>query len=111
VRGGEALCLEAEPGTRWIQLEKLTSKGNAQDLSIRLQLDGDGTTLSLRNPFDQALTFDALVTLENGEQYPSSTCPARPHENHTEHWEERLDQVVLSNLTLREATAPSPSCN
>ncbi|HWA78544.1 MAG TPA: hypothetical protein VG937_39685 [Polyangiaceae bacterium] len=111
IHEGEALCIEAKPGTRWIQLEKFAAKGDAQNLSIRMQRDDDGTALSVHNPFDQALTFDALVTLENGERYPSSTCPARPHETHTEHWEERLDQVVLSNFTVREANAPSASCN
>jgi hypothetical protein len=110
LHGGEALCLQGKPGTRWIQFEKFADKGSAQDLSLRMQLDGEGTTLLVRKPFEQPLTFDALVTLESGEQYPSSTCPARPHENHSEHWEERLSRVVLSNFSVRDATAPSDSC-
>lgn len=107
---GESLCLRGKPGTHWIQFESLAVKGSARDLSLRMQLDGDGTTLSVRNPFEQALTFDALVTLENGDRYPSSTCPVRPHESHTEHWEEPLAQVVLSNFSVRETAAAVASC-
>jgi hypothetical protein len=107
---GESLCIAAKPGPRWVELEKLTRVGKASDLSIRMQSDGSGTTLSLRNPFDQALTFEALVVLEDGDRFPSSTCPVGAHAEHSEHWEEPVTRVVLSDFSLHSASSSVRAC-
>jgi hypothetical protein len=107
---GESLCLEAKPGPRWVELEKLTRVGKASDLSIRMQSDGGGSTLSVRNPFERALTFDALVVLENGDRFPSSTCPVGAHAEHSEHWEEPVTRVILSDFSVRSASSAAQGC-
>lgn len=108
---GESLCLEARPGPRWVEFSKLTRAGGTQNLSIRMQSDGNGTTLSLRNPFDQALTFDALVVLEDGDRFPSSTCPVRARAEHSEHWEEPVTRVILSDFSLHASSPKVRECD
>lgn len=107
---GESLCLEAKPGARWIEFERMTRVGKSSDLSLHMQSDDGSTTLSLHNPFDRPLVFDALVVLENGDRFPSSTCPVRPHEAHTERWQEPVTRVVLSDFSVVASSAPSADC-
>lgn len=114
VFAGQTLNVEAVPGPggrlgRFNLVRKVVHP--ARTLVLQLEQSGRGMMLTVHNPFDRPLRYEAGIRrLDDSGFTPSDVCPVMAKLGGIEAWPEPLFQVRLTDLHLEAAKTPDLTC-
>ena len=104
IGAGEKLCLVGDSP----KALKLTGSvvpiaaQNQKLVSAELQVLDSGSFLVVRNHFDRAFRYRAVIKVPNRQAQATTICPVRAHLVSLEHWPHAIEMIAFGDFTPLE---------